>query len=62
MLNIPPSSDHEKSSNLKHNYLNWLEMELPVYCDVVLIYEYDILWNIITTIYIHMYGNIKAYL
>ena len=50
----------KKSSNLKHKWLNWLELELSVYCDVLLIYEYSILWNIITTMDIHMYGNIQA--
>ena len=48
-----------KSINLKHKFLNWLELELPVYCGVVLIYVYEILWDIITTMYTHVYGNIK---
>ena len=37
------------------------ELELSVYCGVILLYLYDILWNIITTMYIHVYGNIEAY-
>ena len=51
----------KKSSNLKHKPLNWLELELPVYCGVALIYVYDILWNIITAMDIDVYGNIQAY-
>ena len=51
----------KKSSNLKHKCLNWLELELPVYCGVVLLYVYDIIRNIITTIDNYVYDNIQAY-
>ena len=49
----------KKSSNLKHKCLNWLELYLPVYCGVVLIYVYDIIWNIITTMDIFFMVRLK---